>query len=161
MEEKVLCVLRNIKKPKFLGNGDAFNVAMTDRRTIFARLTAEMLKTAIAEANQRGKEEGKNFLSRWGDQLKASFAFGEKYLSMSPEDILKENPENFALENTDIAFIVFRRKIQAKAVKTAVQRILGEVTFESKQGKTTYKIDGYPTEDIEQMKRVFGGKVRE
>ncbi len=158
--EQVRCVLHNIKKPKMLGAPDTYNVAVTDSRCLFARLTNDMLKKAAAEASQKGKEEGKGFLSRWGDQIAATLKYGDRYLAVSPEDILKENRDNFAIDHRDIKSISFHEKRRAEEAGKIIRRIYGEVTFETTRGRTTYQVDGMPVDDIASMRKVLGDKVR-
>ena len=50
MSEQIKCVLHNIKKAKMFGQWDDYNVAVTDTRCIFAKLTGDLLKKAAAEA---------------------------------------------------------------------------------------------------------------
>ena len=160
MEEKVSFILYNIKKSKSLGRWDTYNVAVTERRCIFAKLTADMLKKAASAANAEGKAEGKGFLSRWSDQMQVSLSYGDRYLNMAPEDVLRENPENFALDNSEIVAVKFRQKHQKAEKKGMIERVSGEVTFESKGSKFTCAMDSYPSKDIEQMRQILGSKVQ-
>jgi hypothetical protein len=160
MPEQVKCVLHNIKKTKMFGAGDAYNVAVTDSRCIFARLTADLLKKAALEANEKGKEEGKGFLGRWGDQIMATLTYGDRYLNMSADAVMQENKENFAINFTDIKGVSFKEKSRIKQPGQILVRIFGEVTFETNQGKNTYTIDSMPVDDIAAMKAVIGDKVR-
>jgi hypothetical protein len=161
MTEQVLCVLHNVKKSKMLGRWDTYNVAVTSQRCIFAKLTAEMLKQAAADANKAGKEEGKGFFARWGDQLAASLTFGSRYLNMAPDDILKENPDNFSFAHEEIKAVKFREKHKLADKGSIIRRVYGEVTFDTTRGKTEYQMDGIPKDDIAAMKQVLGGKVQD
>ena len=159
MPEQVKCVLHNIKKSKMFGTPEAFNVAVTDSRCIFARLTPDLLKKAAAEANEAGKAEGKGFLGRLGDQMSATMGYGNRYLNYTPEQILQETKDNFAINFTDIKSIDFKEKRRVQDAENIIRRIYGEVTFDTAQGKTSYMIDGMPVDDIAAMKAVIGGKV--
>ena len=77
-QEKILGIIPNVKKMKLTGQ-DTYAVVVTERRMILAQLTGEMLKQAAKEAQEKGKAEGKGFLDRWGDQLKATFTYSQKY----------------------------------------------------------------------------------
>jgi hypothetical protein len=159
MPETVKCVLHNIKKTKMFGTPETYNVAVTENRCIFAGLTADLLKKAAAEANEKGKEDGKGFLGRWGDQIAATMIYGDRYLNMAPDDVIRENPKNFSIGLNDIKSISFREK-QRVQDKSLLKRIYGEVTFDTNQGKTVYQIDGMPVDDISAMRVVLGEKVR-
>ncbi len=160
MAEQVKCVLHNIKKPKAFGTWDAFNVAVTESRCIFARLTTDLLKKAAAEVNEKGKEEGKGFLGRWGDQITATLFYGDRYLNAAPEAVLGETKDNFAIGFEEIKSISFKEKRRVQDAKSIIKRIYGEVTFDTSRGKMTYQIDGMPVDDIAAMKAVLGDKVR-
>jgi hypothetical protein len=69
--EQIVWILPGAYKPKSFGRRDCFTIVVTDQRTIFAMLTSQMLKDAAAEAQQKGKEEGKGFFARWGDQMQS------------------------------------------------------------------------------------------
>ncbi len=159
MPEQVRCILHNLKKPKSFGRWDLYNVAVTDERCIFALLTADMLKEATRLANEQGKVEGKGFFSRWGDQMKVSLFYGEKYRNIAPDDILRENSGNFTLANSDIKKVKFKQKHSIEDKDAILRRILGEITFETNKGKYSFESDGFPVNDIADMKQVLGDKV--
>jgi hypothetical protein len=152
--------LHNIKKAKTFGTPEAYNVAVTDNRCIFAKLTNDLLKKAAADANEAGKAEGKGFLGRWGDQMAATMKYGDRYLNWTPEQVLQETKENFAIGFGDIKSIDFQEKKRIQDAGSIIRRIYGEVTFDTAQGKFKYLIDGMPVDDIAAMKAVLGAKVR-
>jgi hypothetical protein len=160
MAEQVKCILHNIKKPKTFGTPEAFNVAVTDSRVIFAKLTTDLLKKTAAEANEAGKAEGKGFLGRWGDQMAATLTYGDRYLRYTPEQVLQENNDNFGINFAEINSIDFKEKRRIQDAGSVIRRIYGEVTFDTARGKTTYQIDGMPVDDIAAMKVIIGAKVR-
>ncbi len=160
MPEQVKCVLHNIKKAKTFGTPETYNVAVTESRCIFARLTADLLKKTAAEANEAGKSEGKGFLSRWGDQITATLQYGDRYLTWTAEAVMQENKDNFSIDFGDIKSIDFREKRRMQDANKIISRVYGEVTFDTARGKTTYQIDGMPVNDIAAIKAVIGGKVR-
>jgi hypothetical protein len=159
MSERVLCVLHNIKKAKTFGTPEAYNVAVTDYRCVFAKLTTELLKKAIAEAAAQSQAEGKGFLARWGDQITATLFYGDRYLGWPGEAVLQECPGNFAIDFTNIKSISFREKTRFRHPDQIITRIYGEVTFDTLQGKTTYQLDSMPLDDIAAMRGVLGNIV--
>jgi len=159
MSEQIKSVLHNIKKSKMFGQWDAYNVAVTDTRCIFAKLTGDLLKKAAADANQNGKEEGKVFLDRWGDQMSATLRYGDRYLTMSAGEVLEETGDNFSVDNASIKSITFKEKTRRMDTNSPIKRIYGEVTFDTGRGKTTYQIDGMPVDDIAALKAVLGDKI--
>ena len=69
MSERIVAVIPLVRKPKSFGRSDTYTLVVTDMRMVFAELTSDMLKEITEEAQRRGKEEGKGFFARWGDQL--------------------------------------------------------------------------------------------
>ncbi len=160
MSERVLCVLHNIKTAKAFSTPEAYNVAVTDYRCIFAKFTTELLKQAIAETSAQAKAEGKGFFAQWGDQLSVTLFYGDRYIGWPGEAVLAECPGNFAIEFTQIRSITFREKRRHQQPGQIIVRIYGEVTFETTFGKTTYQIDSMPVDDIAAMRGVMGNIVR-
>ncbi|MDD5339415.1 MAG: hypothetical protein PHG35_08470 [Dehalococcoidales bacterium] len=160
MSERVLCVLHNIKSAKAFGTPDAYNMAVTNYRCIFAKFTADILKQASAEANAQGQAEGKGFFERWADQLTATLFFGNRYLGWPGEAVLAECPGNFAIEFTNIHRVTFREKRRYQEPGQIIVRIYGEVTFDTTFGKYTYQLDNMPVDDIAAMRGVMGNLVQ-
>jgi predicted amidophosphoribosyltransferase len=104
--EQVLGVIPNVKKMKMLGAAwDTYTIQVTGQRMILAQLTQEMMNVAVAEANAKAKAEGKGFFGIIGSQLSASFGFGKRYETMSPDIALAETAGNFAIDNSRITAI--------------------------------------------------------
>lgn len=158
MSERVLCVLHNIKTAKAFSTPDAYNVAVTNYRCIFAKLTTELLNRAAAEANTQGQAQGKGFFARWGDQLSATLFYGDRYLGWPGEAVLAECPGNFAIEFTNIRSVTFREKRRYEQGQW-ITRINGEVTFDTTYGKYNYQLDSMPINDIAEMRGVMGNIV--
>jgi hypothetical protein len=159
MAEKMVGLVPVVKKPKSFGRWDTYALVITDVRSIFTQLTGDMLKEAAKEAQRKGKEEGKGFMQRWADQLKATFAFSERYWDIPPEDILNENPGNFAIPNSDISSIKIKHKEEYRGNNTPYQT-LTEMQIESKKGKHAFNIDGYSDDIANVLKGIFGDKVK-
>jgi hypothetical protein len=159
MTEKMLGLVPVLKKPKSFGRWDTYALIITDQRTIFAQLTANMLKEAAAEAQRKGKEEGKGFFSRWADQLKATMAYSNRYWDIPPDEALGENPGNFAIPNQEIRQIRIKQKSQASWGQEVDQTIT-EIRIESVGKKETYNVDMYSQDMVNMLKGIFGDRVK-
>jgi len=105
--EEILGIIPNARKMKMMGMAyDTFTLVVTGRRMIHAQLTQAMLTSAIAEAQEKAKAEGKGFFGVWGDQMAASFGFAKRYETLSPDVALAETPGNIAIENSRITSVV-------------------------------------------------------
>jgi len=135
----VISVIPTLKKMKFLGAWDTFALIITERRAIFCHITNDMVNRALKEAQEKAKAEGKGFWDQWGTQLDVSFFYTEKYKKMSPEEAIREQPDNFALDHSEISRVVLWQKTEPG--KALLKRIFWEVEFESRRGKEKYVVD--------------------
>jgi len=158
-DEKALGLIPVLKKPKSFGRWDTYAMVITNRRSIFPQITSQMLKEAVVEAQRKGKEEGKGFFSRWADQLKATFKYSQRYWNMPPEDVLKETPGNFAIENADIEEIKVKRKEDCRDSEVASQTTT-EIKINARSGKYAYNIDGHAGDEVATLKNAFGDRLK-
>ena len=155
--EKILAVVPQAVKPKFLGMGDTYTIVCTDQRTIFAKLTSQMMKDAASEAQEKGKEEGQGFFSRWGSQIKSTMSYHNRYWEMSPDEILGQTEGNFDLSHASLSKLKAKRKVHRDESNYQEET---ELTFESPQGKMKYKLGSYSKKVIESLREVYGEKLR-
>jgi hypothetical protein len=141
------------RKSKSLGRYDTYTGVVTNNRLIFAQMTSQMLNDAAMQARNQAKAEGKGFFGQWGDQLKATFSYTQRYLTMTPEAILAETPENFAINNNTISEIKFKESYNnSKQDEFTVE-------VKSAQGKYEFKMD-QNNEFESLLKRVYGDRVK-
>ncbi len=95
--ESVVGVISFVERRKGLFGSESFNLVLTADRLVFAKVTSEMLKAAVAEARQEAKAQGKGFFGQWGAQLGASGNIAERYYQMPVDAILREHSDNFQL----------------------------------------------------------------
>jgi hypothetical protein len=118
-------------------------------------MTADMVKDAVMQAREQAKAEGKGFWGQWSDQLRASFGYTKKYLTMQPQAILAETPGNFAVGNETIREI----KVNLKRLGNQNDRHELEIEIYSSVGKYEFRMDqdSYFT-DL--LKKVYGDRVK-
>ncbi|MGB9842729.1 MAG: hypothetical protein ACPLN1_00050 [Caldisericia bacterium] len=101
MEEKILEVVPvNWKKSMF--KQEPWALVITDQRMLFAKWTQELFKKESEKRKEETKEAGGGKLKQFFSQMGTGFTYYKKYLEMTPDDILKEHNENFALAPSDI-----------------------------------------------------------
>jgi hypothetical protein len=142
------------RKPKSLGRWDTYTGVVTNQRLIFAQMTSEMLKVAVQQSRDQAKAEGKGFFGQWSDQLKATFGYSKKYLTMPPQAILAETPCNFAIYNNTISDI----KVKLEHNQEGQVHDL-KIEIHSTTGKFEYHIDEN-SEAIDLLKQVYGDRVK-
>ncbi len=160
MNETIAAVIPLVRKPKSFGRSDTYTLVVTDSRLIFAEMTGDMLKEAAAEAQRRGKEEGKGFLSRWGDQIKATMRYADRYWQVPPDDALGENKRNFAIQNPSVKKIRVKSKDESGDPDQSGRTYI-ELKIESSAGKFDFKVDGHDARSVrDTLKGVFGDMVK-
>lgn len=97
--EQVLAVIPHAELNAGLIGGQSLThtLVLTDVRIIFARFTSAMDKEL-----KRKPAPQKKRMSQLGSTADTSGPLIEKYLAMSPDDILAEHKNNFALERSDV-----------------------------------------------------------
>lgn len=145
-----------LRKPKSLGRYDAFTGVLTSQRFIFAQMTSEMLKDAAMQARDQVKAEGKGFFGQWSEQLKASFGYTRKYLTMQPSAIIAETPGNFAINNDAIREI--KLKLKNKGQQDSHHHEF-EVEIHSPAGKYEYRMDEN-SNFVDLLKKVYPERVK-
>jgi hypothetical protein len=129
----VISVVPTLKKMKFMGAWDTYALIITERRAIFCHITGDMVNKAIKESQEKAKAEGKGFWDQWGAQLDTSSFYTEKYKRMSPEEAIREQPDNFALEHGEISKVVLWQKTEPG--NQLLNRIFWEVEFRVSAGE--------------------------
>ncbi len=143
------------KKEKSFGRWDTFNAVLTGQRLIIAQMTSEMMKAAVQQAREQAKTEGKGFFGQWGDQLKATYGYSRKYLSMPPLAILAETLGNFELSNSAISEIKLRERFRRE--EQGVYEF--EVQIHSTAGKYEFLMD-QNNDYVKLLKQVYGDRVK-
>jgi predicted component of type VI protein secretion system len=104
----------------------------------------------VQRAREQAKQQGKNLLGQIGAQL--STGSGEKYLDMSPELIMNETPQNFAIPLEEVTRInTYHADFEDNSPD------MMEVITLSKKWK--FQISNYYKVQ-QQLKEVLGTKVR-
>ena len=79
-----------------------WTIVVTDARIIVARLTPEIQKRAV---DAKVQEQGGEFLKRMAVATTSGFTLHERYLTMDPEAVLIETPENWWVDARGISQI--------------------------------------------------------
>ncbi len=161
MAETVLGVIPDARiKTGFL-NSESWVLVVTDQRLLGARVTNELMKHIVEQARAQAKASGSGFFGQWGAQLKASFAFGQRYCALSPDAILAETPGNWALWPGQVRSIKVERKSRGRGEDIEVDYL--KITIETPGGRGTYETnDDKPGQREVQglLARTFGAAVR-
>ena len=152
--ERVILALSNARKPKSFGRHDDYCIAITPQRMIFTRVTGDMLKEASKEASEKAKAEGKGRLRRWGSQLKAYTNFGDRYIGKTPQEVLAENKDNFAVDNSSI------RRIKVKSKSRGEDADYYEFNVETNSGTHKFEFHSSLPKNFDELKKIYGDRVK-
>jgi hypothetical protein len=115
-----------------------YTLVMTNYRVLFAQTTSEMLKQNVMQARDNAKAEGGGFFKQWGAQISAGFNYADRYLAMTPDEVLAETAGNWALAIAAIQKVKYKAGMVGDAdtpstpdkvvIKTADQKYVLELS---------------------------------
>lgn len=100
--ETVRTVIPNLMVPKSFGRQDVYNLVVTNRRSIFAKLTNEIATETVKMRRDQAAADGKGFFGQWKAQLAGLINYGDRYFALTPDQALNETQGNFAVDNSMI-----------------------------------------------------------
>jgi hypothetical protein len=98
--ETIKIIIPNLMLQKSWGRSDTFNLIVTDQRSIFARLTNQIMNDTIKMRREKAAAEGKGFFGKWAAQMSGFNTYTDRYHNMTPDEALLENKENFQIQNS-------------------------------------------------------------
>lgn len=100
--ETIKNIIPNLILSKSWGRSDTFNLIVTEHRSIFAKLTSQIMNETIKFRRDKATAEGKGFFGKWAAQMSGFNTYTDHYERMRPEDALGETEGNFQIENSTI-----------------------------------------------------------
>jgi hypothetical protein len=155
---KVITVLPQAKKMKMLGLADVYTIVFTADQAIMARLSNEVVKDVIQKSQARSKAEGKGWLAKVGDQMKAFYNAHVRYLEMIPEEILAENKENFALPHAQVSAVKLRTGFESGGEDGPGDEYT-EIEFQATSGKYKYRLSMCKKDVMDIIQKFYPGKI--
>lgn len=155
--EELLGFIPALKKKTGLFRTKTYTLVVTNRRLIFAELTNKMMQAAVAEANEASK--GKGMLARMKEAATSQQRIYSRYYNLTAEEILRENPENFALNNDEVKKVRMHigdfyadqgnKQSDTMVIQTTREKI-----------KLVFHYDNSTAEARKVLWRAFGNKVK-
>ena len=108
--EQIKTIIPNLSVYKSLGRFDNYNLIVTDRRSIFSKMTNEMMNKTIKARRDKAEAEGKGFFGKWKAQMAGFNTYTDYYEGMTPEQILVDHKENYFVDNSRIVGLEIRDK---------------------------------------------------
>lgn len=139
----------------FLGiKVESFMIICTNRRIVFALQTVQMMQENVRLGRQEAENQGKNFFGKWGAQLSANS--GKKYWKMLPDQILAEQPANFAIECEQLHSIRMRQEYTNDDSPDSYV-----MEFATSAGKQKFKFGHLNTRELKKnFQELYGNIVR-
>jgi hypothetical protein len=100
--ENICFIVPNLIVLKSFGRSDTYNLIVTEYRSIFAKLTTDIMNATVKVRRSKAEAEGKGFFGKWAAQMKGFNTYIDHYQNFSPEQALKETAGNYAIENNTI-----------------------------------------------------------
>lgn len=100
--ETIRVIIPNLMISKSLGRTDTFNLIVTERRSIFAKLTSEIMNETVKRRRTKAEAEGKGFFSKWKAQMQGFNTYTDWYADKTPDQALSETLGNYAVDNSAI-----------------------------------------------------------
>jgi len=135
--EQVKTIIPNLSVYKGWGRYDTYNLIVTDGRSIFSKLTNEMMNKAIQARRAKAEGEGKGFFGKWKAQMQGFDTYVDYYQGMTLDQILIENKDNFALDNSSIRGLNIRDETDDESMMSLYGLEI-QTTGKNLQFKTRY-----------------------
>ena len=134
-QEPIRVIIPNLSITKSLGRIDTYNLIVTDRRSIFAKLTNEIMQEAIKRRRDKAEAEGKGFFGKWKAQMQGFNMYTDAYTEMTPDQILAETQGNWEIDNSFIKGMKFSADIDNEGGQsyyyTEITTITDKLKFKS------------------------------
>ena len=155
MEEKVLEVVPvNWKKSMF--KSEPWVLIVTNQRMLFAKWTKELFDEAAKEREEETKEAGGGRFKQMISHATTGLTYYNKYLTMPPEEILKETPENFALTPSDVTNVTMKKGRSANRGTALIKINIGVGQSEALESPNQIIIDTKTGRMIFEFNTSFG-----
>ena len=157
-EKRILAIIPQVTKPKF-GIADNYTMVFTPEALIMAKMTNAVIKDVIQKSQAASKAAGKGWMGKVGDQMKAFYGAHLRYNDMSPEAILAEDKDNFAIPYRSVSSLKIKSKFSGGDDDGPGDEYL-ELEFETAAGKYKFNSASASKETRAVFARFFGPVIR-
>jgi len=151
-QEPIKAIIPNLMISKSFGRADTYNLIVTERRSIFAKLTNEIMNETVKRRRAKAEAEGKGFFGKWKAQMAGFNTYTDWYADKTPDQALAETPGNWAIENSAIRGVKVNESSDDEGGMT-----LYYIQFTTITGKFDFKMQYDPRQLLQQA---YGSVVR-
>ena len=106
--ETVMAVIPDLRKNNAFGKRDSYYLMVTDRRSIFAKVTEQVGQKALQLRQQKAQVQNLGFFGRWKAQVAGPDMYTEYFKTLAPDQLLADSRDNFAVDNSQIQMVRFK-----------------------------------------------------
>lgn len=158
MAEEIVGVIPHVLLATGRIQSRGYTLVVTSIRLIFARLGAVQMQEAMAQSKARAKSFIEKLAAGRVLTPKDIVEYCRKYFAMNPETILRESPDNFAIQLEGITRLYIEHQIDPKDEDSSIQTDRYIMTIVSPLGDKEYVFDADP-QDIGILRHVLGDRV--
>ncbi len=144
---------------KALGLSTPYTIVFTSRQALFAKLSNDVLSDTVKKSQAQSKAEGKGWLGRIGDQMRAFGSAHLRYLEMNPQQILAENKDNFAIDHSSVSLVKVKRGYEAGDEDGPGDEYT-EVEFQTAAEKYKFRSSMDIKEVLEMLNNYYQGRIK-
>ena len=154
--ESIVGVLPVQRQKGLLGmRVENFSLIVTPYRLVFAAVSSQMMKEAVAAARQEAKSGGKGFLGQWAAQMGWLEVMQRQYHAMPVDAIPGRYPGSFVLHNAEIKRIRYRNTVDDESARSTQELIINATS-----GKYKFVLQGATLKQAKNLLRqTLGGKA--
>ncbi|HIH88938.1 TPA: zinc-ribbon domain-containing protein [Candidatus Bathyarchaeota archaeon] len=151
-QETIRVLIPNLMKSKSLGRTDTYNLIVTNKRSIFAKLTQQIMNETVNKRRAKAEAEGKGFFGKWKAQMQGFNTYTDWYADKTPDYTLGETQGNWAVENSAISNV---RVNESKDEESGIETYY--IEFTTPTGKFDFSMQYDPHE---MLAKAYGGVMR-
>ena len=159
MSERLVGVIPHVLMATGRIQSMQYTLVVTSSRLIFARLGAAQMQEAMAQSKARAKGFIEKLAAGRVLTPKDIVEYCRRYFAMTPDSILTESPENYAIPVEGISKIYIDRIVEPKDEDSHIRMDKYTMTLLHTAGKNDYVIDADP-QDLGILRHVLGEKVQ-
>ena len=158
-QSRALTMLPQARMMKPTSSSDIYTIVFTPNQAIFAKLSGEILTDVVKKSQAQGKAQGKGWLGRAGDQMRAKGAAHLRYLEMTTWQILAETPGNFAIDHASVASVSVR-VVYEPTNEDGPGDAYTEIEFDTAGGKLKYRLRMQAKDVVETLNNFYPGRIK-
>jgi hypothetical protein len=158
-QSTVVNVLPQAKIMTPMGPSDTYTIVFTPNQAIFAKLSGDILQSVVKKSQFQSKVDGKGWMGRARDQMRALGDAHTRYLEMTPGQILVETSGNFAIDHAAVA-VVSVRIVYEPTNEDGPGDPYTEVEFDTGSSKYKYRLRMRAKDVVKLLNNFYHSRIK-